>query len=305
MKVLIIGGSGFIGGGTALRLRQEGEDVTIASRRPPARHTALSGLPFIRGDYVAGDFGVEELAGFDAVIHAAANDARQRKPDESEAEHLLRANIEGVPRFFRAARDAGVKRAVYVGSFYPQVVPDAIERSPYVRSRLLADQGARALAADDFSICSVNPPYIIGDIEHLDTGWLGAHARYATGGMPEVPLSAPPGGVNFMSVEALIDAIAGALRHGENGKAYLVGDENLTFQEYLNRYRKAAGLPQDIPLRDEEHPLLPDWSLYAGRGNAAFYMPDAGEAALLGYRRGDLDQAFADVVNARKPVAGA
>ena len=54
-------------------------------------------------------------------------------------------NSEGIPHFFRRARDAGVKSAVYIGSFYPQIAPEVVETSIYVRSRHLADEGVRAL----------------------------------------------------------------------------------------------------------------------------------------------------------------
>lgn len=50
---------------------------------------------------------------------------------------------------------------------------------------------------------------------------------YARGEMKDTPLFAPPGGTNYMSVHSLAEAIHGALRNAEAGKAYLVGDEML------------------------------------------------------------------------------
>ncbi|HEY4545720.1 MAG TPA: NAD-dependent epimerase/dehydratase family protein [Pedomonas sp.] len=298
MRVLVIGGSGYIGGSVALRLAAMGHDVTVASRRPPAAASAMSGLPFLSGDYVAGDFDQGTLARFDAVVHAAGNDIRQRPQGEDEETHLARANVRGIPDFFRAVRDAGVGRGVYVGSFYPQVVPHRIALSPYIRSRLAADEGVRALATSDFSVCSVNPPYIVGHLEGVSSGWLLAHAAYALGDMPAAPIFAIPGGVNYMSLAAVTDAIIGALEHGEAGRAYLVGDENLSFHDYFGMFRRAAGLPANLPIRNEEHPVLPDWALYAGRGGEAYFEPDARDAARLGYRRGDVGEAIAEVVRA-------
>ena len=297
MKILVIGGSGFIGGHVALRLAALGHDVAIGSRRRPPTTTGMAALPFLKGDYVAGDFTIERLGDFDGLIFAAGNDARQRRPGENEATHLTRANVVGIPRVFAAAREAGIARAVYVGSFYPQVVPHMIEQNAYVRSRWAADQAVCKLATAKFGICSVNPPYIVGKVEGLDMPWLEGHARYALGQMTHLPYFAPPGGVNFMSLEALGDALIGALLKGEPGKSYLVGDENLTYQQYFGCYRNAAGLSGAPPIHDAEHPLLPDWSLYAGRGGAAFYAPDEKDRALLGYRRGDLNLAFAQIVN--------
>ena len=303
MKILVVGGTGFIGGDAALRLAGLGHDVTIAARKAAPPGTAMAKLPLLTGDYVAGDFTPERLAPFGAIVFAAVNDARQRAPDEDEAAHLERANVIGVPNFFAAARTAGVRRAVLVGSFYPQVVPQMIAQSAYVRSRLVSDERARALTTPDFAVCSVNPPYIVGHVDGLDVPWLRGHARYALGLMPDLPFFAIPGGVNFMSLASLSDAIVGALERGEPGKAYLVGDANLTFQDYFAAYRRAAGLDGEIPVRDEEHPLLPDWSLYAGRGGTAWFEPDPAEQAVLGYRRGDVMRAIADIVAAYVPEA--
>lgn len=297
MKILVVGGTGFIGGGAAVRLAELGHEVTIAARRAAPATTPMAKLPFIAADYVAGELSPNRLAPFDAIVFTAGNDAKQRPPGEDEATHLERANNQAVPRFFEAARTAGVSRAVYVGSFYPQVVPHTVERSVYVRSRLITDERTRALATPDFAVCSVNPPYIVGHVDGLDVPWLRSHMEYALGRMPELPFFAIPGGVNFMSLDALSDAIIGALQHGEAGQAYLVGDENLSFQEYFGAFRRAAGLGGDLPVRDEEHPLLPDWSLYAGRGGTAYFEPDPAVVALLGYRRGDVMAAIQSILD--------
>jgi len=211
VKILVVGGTGLIGGDAALRLAAEGHEVTIAARKAAPAATAMAKLPFLQGDYAAGDFISERLPGFQAIVFAAGNDARHRAPDEDEAAHLERANVLGVPRFFAAARDAGVRRAVYIGSFYPQVKPEMVGRSTYVRSRLAADEGARSLSRPGFEVVSVNPPYILGHLEGLVVPSLQAHVRYALGLIPGLEPFAISGGVNFMSVDALTDAVVGAL----------------------------------------------------------------------------------------------
>lgn len=56
MKVLVIGGSGLIGGEAALYLKEQGHDVTIMSRSEP-KTPPLAALPALRGDYINDDFG--------------------------------------------------------------------------------------------------------------------------------------------------------------------------------------------------------------------------------------------------------
>lgn len=295
MKILIVGGTGMIGGHAALHLRRRGNDVTIAGRNRPAAGTPLGELDFLRCNYIANDLPAARLAAFDALVFAAGNDVRHVPPGGDEAAHWERANVEGVPRFFRTARDAGIRTAVLVGSFYPQAAPWLAEDNAYIRSRKLADEGVRALATDAFRVNSVNAPFVVGTVPGLTVPMFKAYTDYARGGFAPMPDFAPPGGVNFISARSLSEAIEGALLRGENGKAYLVGDENLTFQDYFGAFFRDAGRPVP-PVIDQEHPLLPDSALCFGRGNTLYYEPDAAETALLGYRRRDILRTVSEIV---------
>jgi dihydroflavonol-4-reductase len=299
MNILVVGGTGLIGGHAALHLASLGHRVTIAARKPAAvaDGSPLALLPFLAIDYLAGEPGREVLAAFDALVFAAGNDIRHLPPGSDEAAHWQRANVEGVPAFFRRAREAGIGRAVHIGSFYPQARPELVERISYVRGRKLADEGVRALASADFQVCSVNAPFVAGTVPGLVVPGLAAHAAYALGRLPQLPAFAMPGGVNFISTQSLSEAIAGALLRGENGKAYLVGDENLSFQDYFGEYFRAAGRDAPLDLIDREHPLLPDAVLYAGRGGTIYYEPDAAETARLGYRRNDVRRTLREILD--------
>ncbi|WP_179405066.1 NAD-dependent epimerase/dehydratase family protein [Burkholderia guangdongensis] len=296
MNILVIGGTGLIGGHAALHLRAQGNAVTIAARKPPAPGSALAQFDVLQRDYVAGDFTRDDLARFDAVVFAAGNDIRHLPPGTDEATHWERANVEAVPRFFALARDAGVKRAVLVGSFYPQVAPQLVDTIPYVRSRHLADERVRALATPSFSVCSVNAPFVVGSVPGLKNEMFAAYTGYAQGKLGGLPVYGPAGGSNFISTQSLSEAIWGALQRGESGRAYLVGDENLSFADYFAAFFRAAGNPQPVPALDQEHPLLPDIAIYTGRGNVVSYEPDPADLALLRYRRGDVQRAVDEVV---------
>ena len=52
MKILVVGGTGMIGGHAALYLHSRGHEVAIAGRNPPAAGTPLGGLEFLRCDYI-------------------------------------------------------------------------------------------------------------------------------------------------------------------------------------------------------------------------------------------------------------
>lgn len=296
MNILIIGGTGLIGGHAALYLKEQGNTVTLAARKPVAPGSALAQFEVLQRNYIAGDFTREDLARFDAIVFAAGNDIRHLPPGTDEAAHWERANVDAVPRFFELARAAGVKKAMLVGSFYPQVAPELVDTVPYVRSRHLADQRVRALATPEFSVCSVNAPFVVGSVPGLRNEMFAAYTGYAEGKIAGLPIYGPAGGSNFISTQSLSEAIWGALQRGESGKGYLVGDENLTFADYFAAFFRAAGNAQAVPSLDQEHPLLPDMAIYTGRGNVVSYEPDAADLALLRYRRGDIQRAVNEVV---------
>ncbi len=290
MKTLVIGGTGLLGGHAALYLKQQGLDVTIASRSAPET-PLLAALPFIALDYIA-DPNPEVLRGFDALLFCAGQDIRHVDFAQPLDDQWHARNTVAIPRFFAAARDAGIKRAVMLGSFYPQLAPELIETNAYVRSRHLSDQGIRALNTPTFETMSVNAPFMVGHVPGMANEMFAAYVSYAKGQMPDMPVFGPKGGTNFMSVQSLSEALHQALVKGTPGKAYLVGDENLSFAEFFGLFFKAAGNPVEVPELDQEHPMLPDAAIYTGRGNYARYEPDMS----LTYRRNDLEAAVSALV---------
>lgn len=295
MKVLVVGGTGALGGHAAIHLAGRGHDVTIGGRNPANSATPMAVMPFLQGDYVAGDFTPERLAGFDWVVFAAGNDPRHIPQDADFVAFLHQANHVAVPAFFAACREAGVKRAVQLGSYYHQASPELIAGNPYIQSRKAACEGARAQASDSFGVVSVNAPFMVGSVPGLPSMIFEPYVQWAQGKLP-IPAYGPAGGTNFMSFRSLSEAIEGALERGESGKAYLVGDEDLSFTEYFQLFFDAAGNATRLEERDEEHPLLPDIAIPQGRGNWVRVAPDPAEVALLGYRRGDVASAVADLV---------
>ncbi len=293
-KVLIVGGTGLTGAHAALHLRERGYRVTLCSRTAP-QMPALAGFDHLAGDYAAGQLTAAQLQGFDALVFAAGADIRQLPPGEDEAAFFHRVNAEAIPAFFAEARGAGIRRGVYIGTYYPQVVPEKIETSPYVKSRYLADEGVRALDGENFRVCSLNAPFILGHVPGVALPHLEALVQYAAGRLEGMPLVAPGGGVNHITSRSMSEAIEGSLQRGQGGKAYLVGDENLSWKAYLELYFQAVGNPVELDVSTAEHPLFPDIILYAGRNAVIEYEPDNAE---LGYSRGNVRATVEEIVRA-------
>ena len=292
MKILIVGGGGVIGGTAALHFRGQGHDVTIAGRNPP-RPEVLKDFPFERVDYIANDTPASVLGKFETVVFAAGNDSRHQ-PKDSGPDYWKRVNSEAVPRFFASLKDAGVATAINVGSYYPQAAPRLIANNLYIQSRLAADDGIRALSSPSFKAVSVNAPVVLGSLSGELSAMLRVGVRYAEGRL-EIPVFAPPGGTNFISTTSLTQAIQGAILRGAGGTAYLVGDENWSYQQYFGAFFEAVGKPLP-PIIDREHPLFPDAVQYGGRGDVIAYETPADETALLGYKRHDIRRVIQEAV---------
>lgn len=293
MNILIVGGTGLTGATAARHLASKGHSITLMARHKPD-NPALRPFAFMQGDYIKNDLPMERLQGFDAMVFAAGADLRMQPPG-SDDRFFEQANTIAIPRFFAKAKAAGIPCAIYIGSYYPQVVPEKIHTNLYVKSRHLADEGVRALSDDVFRACSLNAPFILGHFPGVDAPHLKALVQYCAGRLPGLPLLAPAGGVNHISAQSMAEAIEGAILRGEAGKAYLVGDENLSWKRYLEMFCECAGNPQELAVTTDEHPMLPDIILYAGRNATVHYTPDN---APLNYSTGKIRETIAEVVDA-------
>ncbi|WP_280348678.1 NAD-dependent epimerase/dehydratase family protein [Nocardia neocaledoniensis] len=297
MKILIIGGTGMIGAHAALHLRAQGDDVTVAARGSVPADSPVADFPLLTGDYTVPSFTRAQLSGFDGIVFAAGQDVRHKKPADEDKLFWENTQSVGVPRFAALAKAAGVGRFVQVGSYYHHLRPDLAAANPYIAARQAADEGARALADESFTVSTLNPPSIIGAVAGASARRYRRMISWAAGNEPDIPDFAPIGGTNYMSAESLAQAISGALRHATPGTAYLVGDQNLSYRQFFQMVVDAAGGKRVITERDEEHPLLPDGAIIQGRGTTLAYEPDADQTRLLGYARGDCARAVAALVD--------
>jgi nucleoside-diphosphate-sugar epimerase len=296
MKTLVVGGAGFVGSATSLLLHDAGHEVTIMSRSKPRPGSRLDEVPFVAGNYIEDDFSDGRvLEGFDWLVFCAGSDMGNYVEGDngSQAEFFEKANIEGLPRFFEAAKRAGVRRSVYMGSWYSFMAPQVMDTIPYVRSRHLSDAAVRALSGPDFNVCSCALPWIVGHTPGVSVAHWQALAKLAMGKLEGVPESAPVGGANFMSSRSIAQCMLGGLERGESGKAYLIGDENMSWKEFFELWFAAAGRPRDLPVA-RGNVLVPDFALSYLDFGSSHYTPSAEETDLLGYDRGVVRQTVKD-----------
>lgn len=249
MRIFLTGGSGFVGGAVAKAFGGR-HDITALSRseKSDAVLTALGARP-ARGDLET--VSAEMLKGADAVIHAAAFVEEWGPVAAYEA-----ANVTGTERMLRAAKDAGVRRFVHVGTeaalFYGQHMRDIDETcplapdSPFPYSATKARAEAAVLKANDpkngFETIAIRPRLIWGEGDRTILPVVKAMAEagkfaWIDGGRAMTSTT---------HIDNLVHALELALTKGAPGEAYFVVDgPPIMFRNFLKPYLKAAGV--DLP----------------------------------------------------------
>ncbi len=190
------------------------------------------------------------LSGCDVVFHVAA-DYRLWVRDPAE---MYRSNVEGTRSLLEAARKQGVRRVVYTSSVatmgftsktnYGNV---ADEQSPvgiddmighYKRSKFMAEQVAVEAARSGVDVVIVNPTTPIGerDIKPTPTG------RIVVDFLKRKFPAYVETGLNLVDATECAGGHVQALEKGKAGERYILGGENLTLKQILDRLGAITGL---------------------------------------------------------------
>jgi len=249
MKVFVTGATGFVGSHVARALSQQGADLRLLVRRTSPTDL-IEGLG---ADLVTGDLRKPEslrpaMQGCELVFHVAA-DYRLWIPDPDE---MYRANVEGTRAMIRAAQEAGVRRLVYTSTvatigFTGNGKP-ADEDSPvaladmighYKRSKFMAEQVALEAARSGANVVVVNPTAPIGeqDIRPTPTG------RIVVDFLRKKFPAYVDTGMNLVDVAEVAKGHLLAAEKGKPGERYILGGENVTLKQMLDRLAAITGLP--------------------------------------------------------------
>ncbi len=248
MKAFVTGATGFLGSHVARVLAEQGADLRLLVR-PTSDLRNLEGL---NADRVIGDLRdsasiAKALAGCDVVFHVAA-DYRLWVRDPAE---MYRSNVEGTRSLLEAARKQGVRRIVYTSSVATMgFISDAVadESSPvsladmighYKRSKFMAEQVAVEAARSGVDVVIVNPTTPIGerDIKPTPTG------RIVVDFLKRKFPAYVETGLNLVDATECARGHVQALEKGRSGERYILGGENLTLKQILDRLAAITNLP--------------------------------------------------------------
>jgi dihydroflavonol-4-reductase len=248
MRLFLTGATGFVGSHIARLAAEQGAELRLLTRQT----SNLSNLPknaeLVQGDLREPAAIASAFRGCDALIHVAA-DYRLWVPDPAE---MYKANVEGTRQLLRLAREAGVPRVVYTSSVAtmgfrkdrsvvdedtPVAESDMIGH--YKRSKWMAEQVAIEAARAGQEVVILNPTTPIGsmDIKPTPTG------RMVVDFLNRKFPAYVETGLNLVDVEEIAQMHLLALECGRPGERYILGGENLTLKQILDRLAAITGLP--------------------------------------------------------------
>ena len=246
MRILVTGGTGFLGGRLIPTLAGNGHQV-FALTRSASSHTKLRALGALP---VAADLESDvllPLPALDAVVHAAAL-FRFSGPREP----FFRINVEGTVKLLAAAEKAGAATFVHISAAGVIMddagtpIRDADESAPtfpdhfsaYLASKARAERIVLAANKPGFRTLALRPPALWGPGDPFSR---------------ELPRAINSGNFAFIDrgdyafatchVDNVVEAVQCALERGEGGRAYFIADqEKQTFREFVASLASVQGL---------------------------------------------------------------
>src|SRR5215467_10928065 len=249
MKAFITGATGFVGSHVAQALADRGADLRLLVRS----QSKLDNIAGFKGETAVGDLCdpaslKKTMRGCDFVFHVAA-DYRLWVPDPAE---MYRANVEGTRAIIQAALASGVHRVIYCSSVATMGFSSdgtvADENSPvslddmvghYKRSKFMAEQVALEAGRSGANVVVVNPTTPIGerDLKPTPTG------RIIVDFLNKKFPAYVDTGLNLADVREVARGHLLAMEKAIPGERYILGGEDLTLKQILDKLAALTGLP--------------------------------------------------------------
>ncbi|HEX5284116.1 MAG TPA: hopanoid-associated sugar epimerase [Bryocella sp.] len=248
MRVFLTGATGFVGSHVARIAAEQGAELRLLTRKNSRTENLPKSAELVQGDLREPVKFAAALRGCDALIHVAA-DYRLWVPDPAG---MYKANVEGTRELLRLAREAGVRRVVYTSSVatmgFRKDASVVDEETPvserdmighYKRSKWLAEQEAIAAARAGQEVVILNPTTPVGAMDAKPTPTGRIIVDFLNKKFPAYVET----GLNLVDVEEIARMHVAALDRGRFGERYILGGENLTLKQILDKLSAMSGLP--------------------------------------------------------------
>jgi dihydroflavonol-4-reductase len=249
VKAFVTGATGFVGSHVARALADQGAELRLLVRSS----SRTDNIADVRAEIAMGDLCQPEslramISDCEFVFHVAA-DYRIWVRDPKQ---MYRANVEGTRAVIQAAQQSGVRRVIYCSSVATmgftetdQIVDETTPVSlddmvgHYKRSKFMAEQIALEAGRSGANVVVVNPTTPIGerDIKPTPTG------RIIVDFLKRKFPAYVDTGLNLADVKEVARGHLLAMEKARPGERYILGGENLTLKQILDKLAGLTGLP--------------------------------------------------------------
>lgn len=253
LTAFVTGATGFLGSHVARVLADQGADLRLLVRPT----SDLRNIDELRdADRVMGDLRQPEslkkaMSGCDVAFHVAA-DYRLWTPTKADVDQMYRSNVDGTRALIAAAQEAGVRRVIYTssvatmgfktdGSLVDESAPVSLSDmvSHYKKSKFMAEQVALEAGRKGANVVVVNPTTPIGeqDVKPTPTGHI--ILDFLKRKFPAYVDT----GLNLVDVHQCARGHILAMEKARPGERYILGGENLSLKQILDKLSAITGLP--------------------------------------------------------------
>lgn len=250
MKTFITGANGYIGTRLVKRLLRDGHEVNVMIRNPKdATELVNKGAQLFSGDIFSDKKLLEGMQDCDVVFHLAAF----AKPFSKDPDIPYRTNVEGTKSVLNSARKAGVKRVVVTSTAgtmgYSRtggIVDENTNIDPdyhteYERTKSISEKVSFAIAGDGLDVIVVNPSRVFGPGKLSKSNSITRIMKlYGQGLWRIVPGDGSAIG-NYAFIDDVVEGHILAARNGKSGQRYILGGENVSFDDLFDTLGKAYG----------------------------------------------------------------
>ena len=252
-KIVVTGGTGFIGSRLVHRLAASGEDVHAlvrASSDLASLKECLDRITLVYGDVtdIASLHGAFD--GAEEVYHCAGITYMGDRKNPL----LQRINVDGTQNVLDACRRAKVRRVVHVSSITAVGISgpnrkfdeescwnfDMLDLE-YARTKHAAEKIVAAEVKKGMDVVIVVPAFVFG------AGDINFNAGRIIKDIYQRKLPCyPMGGICVIDVEIVIDCLVTAMKKGRKGERYIVGGDNVSYKELYDTIMRITGVHQRV-----------------------------------------------------------
>ena len=250
MKYFLTGISGFIGSRLARRLASDGHILNALVRNTgKGDFRDVPGIHLFKGDLNDLKVIKEAMDGCETAFHLAA----VARPWMKDPGDFHRINVDGAVNIFNAALQAGVRKVVFTSSgatMSPSTSKEPVNESTprsipffnaYESTKAEAEMRSREFCGKGLPVVIVNPTRVYGpgpinpsnSVTRMIDGYGKGTWRIIPGDGKKIG--------NYVFIDDVVRGHIMAAEKGREGERYILGGENITFNELFKILEKVTG----------------------------------------------------------------